>query len=233
MVKEVEALREQVLEACRGMAAYGLGTGLGGHVSLRYPGEPYFYMHVFERSFEEMQLEDVILVDFDGVPVNSNRAPSIGIDFHSAIYKKRPDIHSVVHSHGFWITAQAAFARPPRIFNNVSTVFYNRTALSPNDDFESIGNAIRDDDIAIVIPWHGAITVGKSVGEAVARHVVLDYTARMDVTLPAHTPTMPQEQCEHIQEIVERADYYNETWKLVQRKAKAAYNGSRVIPMVH
>ncbi len=232
MVKENEELREQVLQGCRGLAAYGLGSGLGGHVSVRYPDEPYFYMHVFERTFEEMQLEDIILIDFDGNPVNSNRAPSIGIDFHPAIYKKRPDVQSVVHSHGFWITAQAAFARPPRIFANVSAVFHERTTMSPNDDFESIGNAIGDDDIAIVIPWHGAITVGSSLGEAVARHVVFDYTARMDVTLPPHTPTMPHEQCAHLREIVERADYYNETWKLIQRKAKAGYDGQRVIPNV-
>ena len=76
MVKENEELREQVLQGCRGLAAYGLGSGLGGHVSVRYPDEPYFYMHVFERTFEEMQLEDIILIDFDGNPVNSNRAPA-------------------------------------------------------------------------------------------------------------------------------------------------------------
>ena len=56
-------------------------------------------------------------------------------------------------------------------------------------------------------------------GEAVARHVVFDYTAQMDVTLPPHTPTMPHDQCAHLRGIVEAAGYYNETWKLVQRKA--------------
>jgi|GEM_PF-274450 len=232
MVKENEELRAQVLEACRGMAAYGLGSGLGGHVSARLHDEPYFYMHVFERTFEEMQLEDIILIDFDGKPVNSNRPPSLGIDFHHGIYKHRPDVQSVVHSHGFWITAQAAYARVPRIFANVSAAFYERTVLSPNDDFNSIAEVLGDDDIAIVIPWHGAITVGSSLGEAVSRHVVFDYTARMDVNMPPHAPVMPHDQVSHLREIVERADYFNETWKLVQRKAKAYYNGERVIPVV-
>lgn len=219
MVKENEELQAQVLEACKGLAAYGLGEGIGGHVSVKYPDEPYFYMNVLERTFEEMQLEDVILLDFDGKPVNSNRSPSPGVDFHHGIYKQRPDVQSVVHSHGFWITAQAAFARPPRIFHNVSAVFYERTAISPNDDFLSIAQALSEDDIAIVIPWHGAITIGRSLGEAVARHVVFDYTAQMDVTLPPHTPTMPHNQCADLRALVEGAGYYEETWKLVQRKA--------------
>jgi L-fuculose-phosphate aldolase len=222
MIAENHDLRKEVLQACRGLGLYGLGSGIGGHVSARYPDEPYFYINTFDRTFEEMQIEDIILVDFKGNAVNSSRSPSIGIDFHYAIYNQRPDVRAVVHSHGFWITAQAAYCRPPRILNNVSAVFYERTAISSNDDFHSIGEAIGESNIAIVIPWHGAITVGATVGEAVSRHVVFDYTSRLDVTLPAHTPTMPHEQCAHFREVVTEADYYNETWKLIKRKADAS-----------
>ena len=222
MIAENHDLRKEVLQACRGLGLYGLGSGIGGHVSARYADEPYFYINTFDRTFEEMQIEDIILVDFKGNAVNSSRSPSVGIDFHYAIYNQRPDVRAVVHSHGFWITAQAAYCRPPRIFNNVSAVFYERTAISSNDDFHSIGEAIGESNIAIVIPWHGAITVGATVGEAVSRHVVFDYTSRLDVTLPAHTPTMPHEQCAHFREVVTKADYYNETWKLIKRKADAS-----------
>ena len=227
-----ELLRQQVLEACRGLAAHGMGAGVGGHVSVRIPNEPYYYSHVFDRTFEEMQLEDVILIDFDGKVIDSDRVPSIGIDFHHGIYKQRSDVHSVVHSHGFWTTAQAAFGRPPRIFNNVSTPFYERTAISPNDDFKAIGPVLGNEHVAIVIPWHGLITVGKSIGEAVALHVIYDYTARMDVTLPENAPTMPHEQCAELRKMmIERSDYVNEMWQVVRRRGKAAYNGSRVVPV--
>ena len=232
MVMENEDLRNQVLEACRGLAACGLGAGIGGHVSVRYRDEPYFYMHVFDRTFEEMQLEDILLFDFEGRPVNTGRSPSLGIEFHHGIYKQRPDVQSIVHSHGFWITAQAALARAPRILNNVSTVFYERTSVSPNDDFSSIAKVLGDDDIAIVIPWHGAITLGANLGEAVSRHVIFDYTARMDVTLPPDVPEIPHERCADLKELVEKAGYYSETWKLIQRKAKEAYDGSRAVPIV-
>ena len=159
-------------------------------------------MHVFERTFEEMQVEDIILFNFDGKAVSSNRSPSQGIEFHHGIYKQREDVPAIVHSHGFWITAQAAFAHPPHILNHVSTVFYERTAVSPNDNFASISQSLGSDDIAIVIPRHGAITLGSTLGEAESRHVVFDCTARMDVTLPTSAPTMPIEQCSSLSGMV-------------------------------
>ena len=42
MIEENEKLRSLVLEACRGLAAYGLGSGIGGYVSVRYPNKPFF-----------------------------------------------------------------------------------------------------------------------------------------------------------------------------------------------
>ena len=37
-----KGIREQVLEAVRGLAAYGLGPNIGGHVSMRVPGNRMF-----------------------------------------------------------------------------------------------------------------------------------------------------------------------------------------------
>ncbi len=104
--------------------------------------------------------------------------------------------------------------------------------MSPNDDFASISQSLVSDGIAIVIPWHGAITLGSTLREAVSRHVVFGYTARMDVTLPTSAPTMPVEQCSSLRELVEQAGYFDETWALIRRKAKVAYNVDRVIPLM-
>jgi ribulose-5-phosphate 4-epimerase/fuculose-1-phosphate aldolase len=150
-------IREQVLEACHGLAAYGLGAGIGGHVSIRVPGKPLFYFNAFDKTFEEMCLEDILLLDFDGNLIDSGRLVSQGQTFHNSIYQTRPDVGAVVHTHGFWITAQSAFGRPPRPLHNLATYFYERTAISPSDDFVAIGRAIRPDDVAIIMPWHGSI----------------------------------------------------------------------------
>jgi L-fuculose-phosphate aldolase len=223
-------LREQVLDACRGLAAQGLGPGIGGHVSVRVPGEPLFYSNAFDKCFEEMTIDDILLLDFDGNVIDSNKIISQGLTFHHGIYKQRPDVGAIVHSHGFWITAQAAFGRPPRMLHNLCTYFYERTCVSPNDDFDAIGKALGPQHNTIIIPWHGAITVGKDIAEAAALLQTFDFAARLDVTVPAHAPEMPHHMCFEMRALVERANYLNLTWDLIRRKGRDAFDGHRVIP---
>jgi L-fuculose-phosphate aldolase len=201
--------REQVLQAIRGLAAYGLGPNIGGHVSVRVPGKPEFYINAFDKTFEEMQLRDIALLDFDGKVIECETHVSPGLTFHHGIYKQRPDVNAIVHTHGFWLTAQSAFGRPVRTLHNLTTYFHGRTCI---------------------IPWHGAITIGKNIGDAAALHVTLDYAARLDVTMPATAPEMPETLREELASVLRRANYLDLTWNLIRRKGVDAYDGKRVIP---
>ena len=222
-------LRQQVLEAVRGLAAYGLGPSIGGHVSVRVPGQPRFYINAFDKTFEEMRLQDIALLDFDGRVLECETMVSLGQTFHHGIYKQRPDVQAIVHTHGFWLTAQSAFGRPVRNLHNLCTYFDQRTCVSPSDDFSAIGPALKDSDIAIIIPWHGAITFGASLAAASALHVTLDYAARLDVTLPADAPQMPEHSCAEMKAVLARANYLDVTWDLIRRKGRDNFDGQRVI----
>lgn len=222
-------IRAQVLEAVRGLAAYGLGPSIGGHVSIRVPGERKFYINAFDRTFEEMRLKDIALLDFDGNVLECETMVSLGQTFHHGIYQQRDDVNAIVHTHGFWMTAQSAFGRPVRNLHNLCTYFDGRTCVSPSDDFAAIGPALRRHDIAIIIPWHGAITLGKDLATAASLHVTLDYAARLDVTLPADTPVMPAHLCAEMQSVLARANYLDVTWDLIRRKGIDNFDGQRVI----
>jgi L-fuculose-phosphate aldolase len=225
---KIDPLAKEVLDACHALAVYGLGSGIGGHVSIRVPGKNLYWTNALDRAFEEMAIEDILLMDFDGGLVSGNRDVSPGIGFHPGIYKLRPDVNAIVHTHGYWITAQSAFGRPPKVFHNLATYFYGKTAVCPDDEIESIAPALKSSDIAIVIPWHGSITIGSSMGEAASLHATLDYIARLDVTLSdTSAPVMPHDVCERIQVLLAKADYIEKTWDLMQRKAKRnLHNGT-------
>lgn len=227
-----EKERELVLAACRGMAAQGLGTGIGGHVSIRIPGEELYWTNKLSRTFEEMQLEDIVLLDFEGRSADPAVVVSPGIDFHHGIYQLRPDVNAIVHTHGFWITAQAALGREPRMLHNMATYFRGRTAIAPDDEIAAIAPAMKDGDVAIIIPWHGSITLGADIAEAAALHHTLDYVARLDVTAPADAPQMPEEHAEAVQALLAKADYLNLTWDLIQRRAARAFDGTVTTPLV-
>ncbi|GAA1164773.1 class II aldolase/adducin family protein [Ornithinimicrobium humiphilum] len=227
-----EEERELALTACRAMAAQGLGTGIGGHVSIRIPGKELYWTNRLSKTFEEMQLDDIVLLDFEGRSADPEVIVSPGIDFHHGIYKLRPDVNAIVHTHGFWITAQAALGREPRVLHNMATYFKGRTAIAPDDEIASIAPSLKDGDVAIIIPWHGSITLGKDIAEAAALHHTLDYVARLDVTAPADAPEMPEEHAEAVRVLLAKADYLNLTWGLLQRKAARAFDGTFTTPLV-
>ena len=221
----------EVLDACHALAVYGLGSVIGGHVSIRVPGERRYWTNALDRAFEEMTIDDIFLLGFDGEVVSGGRDVSPGIGFHPGIYELRPDVNAVVHTHGFWVTAQSAFGRAPRVYHNLSTYFYDKTAVAPDDEIESIAPALSADDVAIVIPWHGAITVGATMGLAAALHVTFDYAAKLDVTLSnTPAPEMTPEVREHMQILLGKADYLEKTWALMQRRAARALVNGAIVP---
>jgi len=226
-----ESTKAVVLEAVRGLAACGLGPGIGGHVSIRVPGQELFCINAFDRTFEEMRLRDIALLDLEGNVIECEMHVSAGLTFHHGIYRQRPDVGAIVHTHGFWMTAQAALGRPLRCLHNLATYFEGRTCVSPSDDFAAVGPALRPADVAIVIPWHGVITVGADIAEATALHVTYDYLARMDVTLPPETPVMPAAWREEVTRVLAGTNYLSLTWDVVRRKGADAFNGRRVVPI--
>lgn len=215
-------IRSLVLDACHGLAASGCGNTIGGHVSMRVPGRDLYWTNVLDRALEEMGDEDLLLVDFDGHVVDGDRPISPGIDFHQGIYKHRPEINGIVHTHGQWGTTQAAFCRPFRMYHNLATYFHNRIAVSPDDTIEAIAPVLGE-NIAVMIPWHGAITIGTTLPEAAALHITYEYAARIDVRLAGtDTPEIPEDACVRLQALLQKANYLELTWDLMLRRATAA-----------
>jgi ribulose-5-phosphate 4-epimerase/fuculose-1-phosphate aldolase len=118
------------------------------------------------------------------------------------------------------------------VLHNMATYFRGRTALAPDDEIKSIAPAMKDGDVCIIIPWHGSITMGADIAEAAALHSTLDYVARLDVQSPADAPEMPEDHALAVEALLEKADYLNLTWELLQRKAARAYDGTYTTPLV-
>ncbi len=210
-----------VVTACRALAARGCDTGIGGHVSIRDPERREFWINSFDKTLGEMTRADVVKLDHDGNNVLNDREVSLGYEFHAGIYDQRPDVNAIVHTHGFWVTALASLARPLKMRHNLCTLFHDEQVMSPDDSFESIGAALGRAS-TIIIPWHGAITVDRSIGRAAALHATLEDMAKLDVTLDGSgAPELPEEARPKLRKLVdEMAGYLEQTWGLMQRQAE-------------
>src|SRR5512134_512884 len=93
------ALLADLAAASRILAAQGVVDGFG-HVSLRHPQAPDRYFMSRSIAPALVTPDDLIEYDLDSNPCNANGRNSFLERFiHGEIYKARPDILSVVHSH--------------------------------------------------------------------------------------------------------------------------------------
>ena len=92
--------------------------------------------------------------------------------------------------------------------------------MSPDDSFDSIRAALGQAS-TIIIPWHGAITVGRSIGRAAALHATLEDMAKLDVTLDqSAAPELPEEARLPLRKLIDEvACYLEQTWTLMIRQA--------------
>ena len=79
-----------------------LQTGNGGNLSGRVPGADLIIIKASGCSFDQCTAENLVTVTFDGEIVDGDGLPSQELATHLAIYKGRPDVHGVFHSHSPW-----------------------------------------------------------------------------------------------------------------------------------
>src|SRR5581483_10149750 len=85
--------------ASRILAAQGVVDGFG-HVSMRHPGAPDRYLMARSLAPALVTPDDILEYDLDSNPVNADGRSSFLERFiHGEIYKARPDVMAVVHSH--------------------------------------------------------------------------------------------------------------------------------------
>ena len=70
-----------------------------GHVSIRIPGQDAFVIQIGSNSRAEVEPASMLVVDFDGNVLEGDGQPPSELPIHLEIFRARPDVQSVLHSH--------------------------------------------------------------------------------------------------------------------------------------
>ena len=86
----------------------GLVSGKAGNISARFKGENGDIIGITPtlKSLSDLSEEDIVLVDLDGNVLTRGK-PSSEVNMHIEIYKKRPDVNGIVHTHSPYATGFA------------------------------------------------------------------------------------------------------------------------------
>ena len=179
-------LRGEVAEVARRLIASGLVTGTSGNVSARTP-EGDVLITPTGLPYEDMQPEHVVLVSVDGVHLEGDLEFSSETPMHTGIYRARPNVGAVVHTHSRFATTLACLGLEiPPVHYMLTTLSKNgRIPLAPyalfgtEDLAQNAAGALGESSSACLLQTHGTITVGESPKEAFARSVTLEEMAEV------------------------------------------------------
>ena len=108
----LEQLKEQLWKLHLELPKNGLVTWTGGNISARDPETGLVAIKPSGIMYEELRPEDHVVVDLEGDVVEGTLKPSSDTASHLYIYRHRPDINGIVHTHSPYATAFAAVGRP-------------------------------------------------------------------------------------------------------------------------
>ncbi len=190
---EREAAKHKLIDAGLVLAHQGHGDMTRGHVSIRVPGDPsLFYMKAHSIGLDEITMDNILTFDLEGELVEGSARPHSERYIHSEIFRVRPDVQSVIHSHpthavAFSVTGQAmrALSQGGAIFKGHLPVFSGTIDLIRSKQTGADVAAALGDDPCVLMRAHGIAMAAGSVEAAVVLSVMLEEAAKVQLIAAA------------------------------------------------
>ncbi len=196
--EQVTALTRRVAAACRMLHMEGL-LNYSGHISARLPGRQGLAIHPLMESRAAIRPEDVLLCDFDArlLPDSPPGQPPLETFIHTEIYRARPDVQAVVHTHSE-LAAAFTLARAPLLPMKSHAVRW-ASGVPIHPDPSHIGSAEQGREVAetlgahnaALLRAHGGVIVAESVECALVDCVHFEENARAQVQARAIGELLP------------------------------------------
>jgi L-fuculose-phosphate aldolase len=150
-------------------------------------------------GLDEITTENILTIDLDGKVVAGTARRHSEVYIHSEIFKVRPDVHCVIHSHPPYCVALSASGRPMRCYSQPAALFYE--ALGTYTDTI---NLIRTPEMgagvakalgphrAVLLKNHGVVATGASIAEAVVGLIMLENAAQVQMIAEAAGDLAPE-----------------------------------------
>ena len=181
-MNEMDDLRQQLADALSMMERAEV-IDFNGHMSCRLPGTDHILINSGTSVRSALSAGDIIAIDLDGRPVGTDVVPPMEFPLHTEIYRRRPDVNAVAHTHPLWstlfsmvgepvqaVTMQAAVMGPVQYFPKTASI--NQKPLA-----EELAACLGPHRVC-VMKSHGAVTTGADIVEAFVLAIYLEETAR-------------------------------------------------------
>jgi L-fuculose-phosphate aldolase len=226
-----DEIKRQLIWAGKVLVAEGQDDFTRGHISFRLPDAPSrFFMKPHSLGLDEITLENILTIDLDGKVVAGSARRHSEVYIHSEIFKLRPDVNCVIHTHPPYCVALSATGRPMRCYSQPGAVFYEALGV-----YAETINLIRTHEMgagvakalgphrAVLLKNHGVVAVGASIAEAVVGVIMLENAAMVQLTAEAAgdlAPEFPRADIEKLKHDISRPEQFAINFDYLVRRVK-------------
>ena len=177
--QKVGELRKKVALSCRMIGKLGVTRGAFGHVSARIPGTERILIKSKgpnEAALEFAREKDIITIDLTAKVLEASKGLEAPQEtaMHLAVYKARPEVMSVIHTHPDWVVVLTACEKPLlpiyAAYNPPSMrlllegiPLYPRSVTIINEELGEDFMRVMGRKKACLLRGHGMTTAGESV----------------------------------------------------------------------
>jgi L-fuculose-phosphate aldolase len=181
-----QELRQEVTRVARQMSASGLVPTTSGNVSARTP-DGNVLITPSGLPYDDLESGDVVLVTLEGEVLEGGLEPSTEVPMHTGLYRSKPQVGGVVHTHAPYSTTLACLGLeiPPVHYLLAALSGEGRVPLAPYATYgteelagyaaETLGEA----HSVCLLQNHGTIAVGETVGKAYSLTEILEEMAEI------------------------------------------------------
>lgn len=180
----VEALRHEVWEANLGIFRAGLATMHSGNASGIDRRRGIVVIKPSGMDYERLRPIDLVETDLDGRKVRGRWKASVDLPHHLYIYRHRPEIGAIIHTHSNYATSFAMLGRSlPAFLTAIADEFGAEIPCAPYAD--NVGDHIGEAVVkamgrapAVLLESHGAFAFGATPRAALKAAVMLEDVAK-------------------------------------------------------
>ena len=222
------ALQTQLAWACRILAMEGHADLTLGHISARGSADQ-VYIKRKGLGLNEVVLSDILTIDLDCNKLAGDGEVHLEAVLHTEVYRHRPDVSAVVHTHPSYATALSATSERLQFVNHDAVLFRDGVGIYSGSadlimDAENAQAVARDlgQRRAVLMCNHGILVGDKTVPWVVYAALTLERAARIQAIAKTFGDLrpIPQEAIKHISANKYRDEFTEEYWLYLIREAR-------------
>lgn len=176
--------QEKIALSCRILASEGHSETLAGQITVRNDDGSY-YTTALAQAFDEVRPDALLRINENMDVLEGSGTPNPAVRFHFWVYRHRPDVRCIIHTHPPFVSTLSMTGRPLVVSHMDATPFHNDCAhlkewpgLPIADQEGEIISTALGDKRSILLANHGFLAATGSVEETLYLSVLIERAAR-------------------------------------------------------